>query len=40
MFEACVALEEEYVAAEVAMADPAIHADQAAARKMGKRHAL
>jgi len=39
MFEACVTLEAEYVAAEVAMADPAIHTDQAAARKTGKRHA-
>ena len=39
MFEACIALEEEYAKAEAALADPAIHADQAAARKLGKRHA-
>ncbi len=39
MFEACVALEAEYVAAEEKLADPAIHADQNAARKLGKRHA-
>ena len=39
MFEACVALEAEYAEAEVALADPAIHADQNAARKLGKRHA-
>ena len=39
MFEACVALEAEYVAAEEKLADPAIHTDQNAARKLGKRHA-
>jgi peptide chain release factor 1 len=39
MFEACVNLEAEYVEAEAQLADPAIHADQNAARKMGKRHA-
>lgn len=39
MFEACVALEAEYVEAEAKLADPAIHADQNAARKLGKRHA-
>jgi peptide chain release factor 1 len=39
MFEACVNLEAEYIEAEAQLADPAIHADQNAARKMGKRHA-
>ena len=39
MFEACVALEAEYADAEAKLADPAIHADQTAARKLGKRHA-
>ena len=39
MFEACVALEAEYVEAEAKLADPAIHADQNAARRLGKRHA-
>ena len=39
MFEACIALEAEYAEAEVRLADPAIHADQQAARKLGKRHA-
>jgi peptide chain release factor 1 len=39
MFEACVNLESEYIEAEAQLADPAIHADQNAARKMGKRHA-
>ena len=39
MFEACIALEAEYVEAETKLADPAIHADQNAARKLGKRHA-
>ena len=37
MFEACVALEAEYVEAEAKLADPAIHADQNAARKLGKQ---
>jgi peptide chain release factor 1 len=32
-------LEDEYLRAETELADPSIHADQAAARKLGKRHA-
>ena len=39
MFESVNALEAEYVEAEAKLADPAIHADQNAARKLGKRHA-
>lgn len=39
MFESVKSLEEEYVSAEEKLADPAIHADQNAARKLGKRHA-
>ena len=39
MFESVNALETEYVEAEQKMADPAIHTDQNAARKLGKRHA-
>ncbi|MGV1004001.1 MAG: peptide chain release factor 1 [Candidatus Nanopelagicales bacterium] len=39
MFESCVALVAEYETLEAQMADPALHADQAAARRVGKRHA-
>ncbi len=39
MFETCVALEREYEDLEQRMSDPALHADPAAARRVGKRHA-
>ena len=39
MFETCLALEREYADLEEQMADPALHADPAAARRVGKRHA-
>ena len=39
MFETVKVLEDEYLRAETELADPSIHADQAAARKLGKRHA-
>lgn len=39
MFETVKVLEDEYLRAESLLADPSIHADQAAARKLGKRHA-
>ncbi|MGB8021654.1 MAG: peptide chain release factor 1 [Candidatus Nanopelagicales bacterium] len=39
MFESCVALEREYDDLEQQLADPALHADPAAARRVGKRHA-
>ena len=39
MFESCVALEREYDDLEQRLADPALHADPAAARRVGKRHA-
>ncbi len=39
MFETCLALEREYADLEAQMADPALHADPAAARRVGKRHA-
>src|SRR5512139_4005336 len=39
MFESCVALEREYDDLEKQLADPALHADPAAARRVGKRHA-
>ena len=39
MFESVDALEAEYADAEKQMADPAIHSDQNAARKLGNRHA-
>ena len=39
MFETVKVLEDEYLRAEAELADPSIHADQAAARKLGKRHA-
>jgi peptide chain release factor 1 len=39
MFESCIALEREYDDLEQQLADPALHADPAAARRVGKRHA-
>jgi peptide chain release factor 1 len=39
VFESCLALEREYDDLERQLADPALHADQAAARRVGKRHA-
>ncbi len=39
MFESCVALQTEYDDLERQLADPALHADPAAARRVGKRHA-
>jgi len=39
MFESCEALVTEYADLEVKLADPAIHADQGAARKLGTRYA-
>lgn len=39
MFETVKVLEDEYLRAEAELADPSIHSDQAAARKLGKRHA-
>ena len=39
MFEACVALAAEMHELEGRLADPSTHADPAAARKLGKRHA-
>jgi len=39
MFESCTALEREYDDLERQLADPALHADPAAARRVGKRHA-
>ena len=39
MFENCLALEREYDDLEQQMSDPALHADPAAARRVGKRHA-
>jgi peptide chain release factor 1 len=39
MFESCEALVTEYADLEVQLADPAIHADQGAARKLGTRYA-
>jgi len=39
MFESCVALLREYDDLERQLADPALHADPAAARRVGKRHA-
>jgi peptide chain release factor 1 len=38
-FDNCRALEREYVDLEQQMSDPALHADPAAARRVGKRHA-
>ena len=39
MFESCVALEREYDDLEHQLADPALHADPTAARRVGRRHA-
>ena len=39
MFESCADLVEEYVDVERQLADPGIHGDQAAARKLGRRYA-
>jgi peptide chain release factor 1 len=39
MFETCAELEREYDDLESQLADPALHADPAAARRVGKRHA-
>jgi len=39
MFERCAELVEEYDALEQQLADPALHADQREARRVGKRHA-
>ncbi len=39
MFDSCGALEQEYEDLERQLADPALHADPAAARRVGKRHA-
>ena len=39
MFEACAELEREYLDLERQLADPAVHADQALARRLGKRYA-
>jgi peptide chain release factor 1 len=39
MFESCLALEREYDDLEKQLADPVLHADPAAARRVGKRHA-
>jgi len=39
MFESCAQLESELDEVEAGLADPAIHADQAQARKFGRRYA-
>ena len=39
MFEACVDLLEEYSQVETQLSDPAIHGDQVAARRLGRRFA-
>ena len=39
MFESCVELVEEYAQVEVQLSDPAVHGDQAMARKLGRRFA-
>lgn len=39
MFESCVDLVAEYADVEAQLADPAIHSDQAAARRLGRRFA-
>lgn len=39
MFDACVELVAEFEQAEARLADPAIHADQAEARRVARRHA-
>lgn len=40
MFERCAEIVEEYDLLERRLADPALHADQREARRVGKRHAL
>lgn len=40
MFERCAEIVEEYDLLEQRLADPALHADQREARRVGKRHAL
>jgi peptide chain release factor 1 len=39
MFESCADLAAEYAEVETQLADPAVHADQAAARRLGRRFA-
>jgi peptide chain release factor 1 len=39
MFESCADLAAEYAEVEAQLADPAVHADQAAARRLGRRFA-
>ncbi len=39
MFESCVELVEEYSQVEVQLSDPAVHSDQAVARRLGRRFA-
>lgn len=39
MFDACVELVAEFEAAQTRLSDPALHADQAQARKVARRHA-
>ncbi len=39
MFESCVELVEEYARVETELADPAVHADQVLARRLGRRFA-
>jgi peptide chain release factor 1 len=39
MFETCVETEQEFTELEIALADPAIHADQNKARSLGRRYA-
>jgi peptide chain release factor 1 len=39
MFDTCIALEREYADLERQLADPGLHADPGAARRVGKRHA-
>lgn len=39
MFESCIPLEREYEELERQLADPALHADASAARRVGRRHA-
>ena len=40
MFESCAQLASELDEVEAGLADPAIHADQAQARKLGRRYAV
>jgi len=39
MFESCIDLLDEYSQVEVQLSDPAVHSDQAAARRLGRRFA-